>query len=450
MFKRILIANRGEIALRIIWACKELGIETVAVYSTADISSLHVHFADRRVCIGGPKSDESYLNIPAVISAAEITGAEAIHPGYGFLAENAHFAEICEECKIKFIGPTPESIRMMGNKSEARKIMAKRNIPIIPGSRDIILTPDEAEDIANQIGYPVMLKASAGGGGRGMRIARNNEEVRKEYETARTEAEASFGVPDLYIEKHIEQPRHIEVQILADEHGNMIHLGERECSIQRRHQKLIEESPSPVVGKDLRKAMTDVALKAARTVDYFNAGTIEFLLDKNMNFYFMEMNTRIQVEHPVTEWVTGVDIVKEQIRIADGQKLLYKQDDIQFRGHSIECRVNAETPDTFMPSPGRITAFNTPKGPGVRVDTAMYEGAEIPPYYDSMIAKVAVYGRDRDEAINRMRRALDMMVLEGIHSNIPMHLKILEDSDFKKGNLSTHFMERYMPNKNQK
>jgi acetyl-CoA carboxylase biotin carboxylase subunit len=448
MFKRILIANRGEIALRIIWACKELGIETVAVYSTADISSLHVHFADRRVCIGGPKSDESYLNIPAVISAAEITGAEAIHPGYGFLAENAHFAEICGECKIKFIGPTPESIRMMGNKSEARKLMAKRNVPIIPGSRDIIKTPDEAEDIANQIGYPVMLKASAGGGGRGMRIARNNEEVRKEYETARTEAEASFGVPDLYIEKHIEQPRHIEVQILADEHGNMIHLGERECSIQRRHQKLIEESPSPVVGKDLRKAMTDVALKAARTVDYHNAGTIEFLLDKNMNFYFMEMNTRIQVEHPVTEWVTGVDIVKEQIKIANGQKLSFKQDDIQFRGHSIECRVNAETPDTFMPSPGRITAFNTPKGPGVRVDTAMYEGAEIPPYYDSMIAKVAVYGRDRDEAINRMRRALDMMVLEGIHSNIPMHLKILEDADFKKGNLSTHFMERYMPIKN--
>lgn len=448
MFKRILIANRGEIALRIIWACKELGIETVAVYSTADISALHVHFADRRVCIGGPKSDESYLNIPAVISAAEITGADAIHPGYGFLAENAHFAEICEECKIKFIGPTPESIRMMGNKSEARKLMAKRHIPIIPGSRDIISTGEEARDIAGQIGYPVMLKASAGGGGRGMRIARNDEELLKEFDTARTEAQASFGVPDLYIEKHIEEPRHIEVQILGDEHGNTIHLGERECSIQRRHQKLIEESPSPVVTKELRKAMTDVALKAAKTVDYFNAGTIEFLLDKNMNFYFMEMNTRVQVEHPVTEWVTGVDIIKDQIKIAAGEKLAYKQDDIQFRGHSIECRVNAETPDTFMPSPGRITAFNTPKGPGVRVDTAMYEGAEIPPFYDSMIAKVAVYGRDRAEAISRMRRALDMMVLEGIHSNIPMHMKILNDPDFQKGNLSTHFMERFMPNKN--
>jgi acetyl-CoA carboxylase biotin carboxylase subunit len=447
MFKRILIANRGEIALRIIWACKELGIETVAVYSTADASALHTHFADKRVCIGGPSSVESYLNIPAVISAAEITGVDAIHPGYGFLAENAHFAEICEECKIAFIGPKPETIRMMGNKSEARKMMAEAGVPIIPGSKEIVETYEEAKDLAKQIGYPVMLKASAGGGGRGMRIASDDNELKKELETARTEAKVAFGVEDVYLERYVDKPRHIEVQILADNHGNVIHLGERECTIQRRHQKLIEESPSVAVTDGIRDKMTEAAVKAAKKANYRNAGTVEFLMDSKRNFYFMEMNTRIQVEHPVTEWVTGIDLVKEQIKIAAGEKLPYKQKDIQFRGHSIECRVNAETPDTFIPSPGKVTAYNIPKGPGVRVDTAIYEGGEIPPYYDSLIAKVVVYGKDREEAIARMQRSLDMMVLEGIYSNIPMHQNILSEPDFVSGNFSTNFMERFIPKK---
>ncbi len=444
MFKRILIANRGEIALRIIWACKELGIETVAVHSTADSESLHVHFADKSVCIGGPQSSESYLNIPAVISAAEITGADAIHPGYGFMAENAHFAEVCEECNIKFIGPKPESIRRMGNKSEARKMMSSANVPVVPGSKEIIETPEEAIEIAKKVGFPVILKASAGGGGRGMRIARDNESLVKEFSTARSEAQIAFGVPDLYMERFIEKPRHIEVQILADEHGNVIHLGERECSIQRRHQKLIEESPSPVLDDKLRSKITSAAVAAAKACDYQNAGTVEFLLDEDMSFYFMEMNTRIQVEHPVTEWVTGIDLVKEQIKVAAGEKLPFSQKDIQFRGHAIECRINAETPDTFIPSPGRITVYNVPKGPGVRVDTAVYEGGVIPPYYDSMVAKVIVYGKDREEAIARMKRSLDTMVLEGVHNNIPMHMKILNDPDFIAGEFSTHFMERYL------
>jgi acetyl-CoA carboxylase biotin carboxylase subunit len=445
MFKRILIANRGEIALRIIWACKELGIETVAVHSTADTDSLHVHFADKRVCIGGPQSHQSYLNIPAVISAAEITGAEAIHPGYGFLAENAHFAEICDECKIKFIGPEAASIRQMGNKSEARKMMAGAGVPVVPGSKDIIESEEEAIELANRIGYPVILKASAGGGGRGMRIAEEEGQVAKQFQAASSEAQISFGVSDLYMERFIQNPRHIEVQLLADEHGNVVHLGERECSIQRRHQKLIEESPSVALTPELRKKITSAAVLAAKASKYINAGTVEFLLDSSGGFYFMEMNTRIQVEHPVTEWVTGIDLIKEQIKIAYGEKLPFKQKDIQFRGHAIECRINAETPDTFMPSPGKIITYNIPKGPGVRVDTAVYQGGIIPPYYDSMVAKVIVYGKDREEAILRMKRALETMVLEGISHNIPMHLKILNEPDFLNGNFSTHFMERFMP-----
>jgi len=434
LFKKILIANRGEIALRIIRTCKELGIKTVAVYSEADRYSLHVRFADEAVCIGPGPSKESYLNIPRIIAAAEITNAEAIHPGYGFLAENAMFAEICESSGIKFIGPTPDAIEAMGDKALAKETMRKAGVPVIPGSDGVVETLEQAREIANEIGYPIMLKAAAGGGGKGMRMVRNNEELENAWQTARAEAEAAFGNPAVYIEKFIEKPRHIEIQILADEHGNVIHLGERDCSIQRRHQKLIEESPSPIVTPELREAMGQAAVKGAKSVKYRNAGTIEFLVDKDGNFYFMEMNTRIQVEHPVTEMVYGIDIVREQIRIASGEKLGIKQKQIKPNGHAIECRINAEDPfNGFRPSPGKITALHFPGGFGVRVDSHIYQEYVVPPYYDSMIAKLIVHAKNRDEAIARMLRALDEFVIEGIHTTIPFHIKILNSPQFRSG-----------------
>jgi len=444
MFKKILIANRGEIALRVILACREMGIKTVAVYSEADESSLHVRFADEDVCIGPPRASESYLNVPAIISAAEITGADAIHPGYGFLSESAYLAEVCEACHIKFIGPSPQVIRLMGDKARARRAMKKAGVPVLPGSEGTLESEDEALTIAAEIGYPVLIKATAGGGGRGMRVVRSAPEMSRAYRTASGEAEAAFGVPDVYVEKYLEHPRHIEFQVLGDHFGNVVHLGERECSIQRRHQKLIEESPSPALTEKVRRKMGAVVVQAARDVQYANAGTFEFLMDRDGKFYFMEANTRLQVEHGVTELVTGVDIVKEQIRVAAGERLPFKQGEIRFQGHAIECRVNAECPDTFVPSPGTISAFSLPGGPGVRVDTAMHGEAVVTPYYDSMIAKVMAYGRDRDEAIARMTRALEMMVVEGIKTSIPMHLRILADPDFRAGRLSTGFMERFL------
>ncbi|CUU09791.1 acetyl-CoA carboxylase, biotin carboxylase subunit [Candidatus Kryptobacter tengchongensis] len=434
MFKKILIANRGEIALRIIRTCKELGIKTVAVYSEADRYSLHVRFADEAVCIGPGPSKESYLNIPRIIAAAEITNAEAIHPGYGFLAENAMFAEICESSGIKFIGPTPEAIEAMGDKALAKETMKKAGVPVIPGSDGVVNSLEEAREIANEIGFPIMLKAAAGGGGKGMRMVKSEDELENAWQTARAEAEAAFGNPALYIEKFIERPRHIEIQILADEHGNVIHLGERDCSIQRRHQKLVEESPSPIVTPELREAMGQAAVKGAKSVKYRNAGTIEFLVDKNGNFYFMEMNTRIQVEHPVTEMVYGIDIVREQIRIAAGEKLGIKQRQLKPNGHAIECRINAEDPfNGFRPSPGKITALHFPGGFGVRVDSHIYQEYVIPPYYDSMIAKLIVHARTRDEAIARMLRALEEFVIEGVHTTIPFHIKLLNSPEFRSG-----------------
>ncbi len=434
MFRKILIANRGEIALRIIRTCKELGIRTVAVYSEADRYSLHVRFADEAVCIGPGPSKESYLNIPRIIAAAEITNAEAIHPGYGFLAENAMFAEICESSGIKFIGPTPDAIEAMGDKALAKETMRKAGVPVIPGSDGVVETLEEAREIANEIGFPVMLKAAAGGGGKGMRMVMSDDELENAWQTARAEAEAAFGNPALYIEKFIEKPRHVEIQILADEHGNIIHLGERDCSIQRRHQKLIEESPSPIVTPELREAMGQAAIKGAKSVKYRNAGTIEFLVDKEGNFYFMEMNTRIQVEHPVTEMVYGIDIVREQIRIAAGEKLGIKQRQIKPNGHAIECRINAEDPfKGFRPSPGKITALHFPGGYGVRVDSHIYQEYVIPPYYDSMIAKLIVHARTRDEAIARMLRALEEFVIEGVHTTIPFHIKLLNSPEFRSG-----------------
>lgn len=434
MFKKILIANRGEIALRIIRTCKELGIKTVAVYSEADRYSLHVRFADEAVCIGPGPSKESYLNIPRIIAAAEITNAEAIHPGYGFLSENAMFAEICESSGIKFIGPTPDAIEAMGDKALAKETMRKAGVPVIPGSDGVVETLEEAREIANEIGFPVMLKAAAGGGGKGMRMVMNDAELENAWQTARAEAEAAFGNPALYIEKFIEKPRHVEIQILADEHGNVIHLGERDCSIQRRHQKLIEESPSPIVTPELREAMGQAAVKGAKSVKYRSAGTIEFLVDKNGNFYFMEMNTRIQVEHPVTEMVYGIDIVREQIRIAAGEKLGIKQKQLKPNGHAIECRINAEDPfKGFRPSPGKITALHFPGGYGVRVDSHIYQDYVVPPYYDSLIAKLIVHARTRDEAIARMLRALEEFVIEGIHTTIPFHIKLLNSPEFRSG-----------------
>jgi len=434
LFKKILIANRGEIALRIIRTCKELGIKTVAVYSEADRYSLHVRFADEAVCIGPGPSKESYLNIPRIIAAAEITNAEAIHPGYGFLSENAMFAEICESSGIKFIGPTPDAIEAMGDKALAKETMRKAGVPVIPGSDGVVETLEEAREIANEIGFPVMLKAAAGGGGKGMRMVMSDAELENAWQTARAEAEAAFGNPALYIEKFIEKPRHVEIQILADEHGNVIHLGERDCSIQRRHQKLIEESPSPIVTPELREAMGQAAVKGAKSVKYRSAGTIEFLVDKNGNFYFMEMNTRIQVEHPVTEMVYGIDIVREQIRIAAGEKLGIKQKQLKPNGHAIECRINAEDPfKGFRPSPGKITALHFPGGYGVRVDSHIYQDYVVPPYYDSLIAKLIVHARTRDEAIARMLRALEEFVIEGIHTTIPFHIKLLNSPEFRSG-----------------
>jgi len=443
MFKKILVANRGEIALRVIVACRELGIKTVAVYSEADENSLHVRFADEDVCIGPAQSAKSYLNVPAIISAAEITGADAIHPGYGFLSESAYLAEVCDACHIRFIGPSPHVIRLLGDKARARRAMRKAGVPILPGSDGPVDSEEQGLKLARDIGYPVIVKATAGGGGRGMRVVQTAEELGTALKTAQREAEAAFGVGDVYIEKYVVAPRHIEFQVLGDHHGSVVHLGERECSIQRRHQKLIEESPSVALTDKVRRKMGGVVVDAARAVQYTNAGTFEFLMDAGGRFYFMEVNTRLQVEHPVTEMVTGVDIVKEQIRIAAGERLSVKQSEITFTGHAIECRVNAEDPDTFRPSPGVIHAFSVPGGPGVRIDTCAHTECTISPYYDSLVAKVIVHGRDRQEAIARMRRTLEMTVIEGIRTSIPMHLRVLAEPDFQAGRLSTAFMDRY-------
>ena len=445
MFKKILVANRGEIALRVIFACRELGIKTVAVYSEADENSLHVRFADEDICIGPPRSSDSYLNVPAIISAAEITGADALHPGYGFLSESAYLAEVCEACHIRFIGPDPSVIRLLGDKAKARRAMKKAGVPMLPGSDGPVESEDRAIKTAQQIGYPVIIKAVAGGGGRGMRIVKQPSELPHAFKTAQREAESAFGVGDVYIEKYLESPRHIEFQILGDHHGNVVHLGERECSIQRRHQKLLEESPSVAVSDKVRRKMGAVVVDAARAVQYTNAGTFEFLMDEKGNFFFMEVNTRVQVEHPVTEMVTGIDIVKEQIRIAAGARLGFKQSEVMFTGHAMECRINAEDPETFVPSPGMIHAFSVPGGPGVRVDTAAHSECLISPYYDSMVAKVIVHGRDRQESIARMRRTLEMTVIEGIKTSVPLHLKILNEADFQAGKLGTGFMDRFMP-----
>ncbi len=443
MFKKILIANRGEIALRIIQACRELGVQTVAVYSTADRDSLHVTYADEDVCIGTPPSSSSYLNISSIISAAEITGADAIHPGYGFLAENAHFAEVVGECKLAWIGPRPEVIRLMGDKAKARETAMAAGVPTLPGSREPLADGDEARRVAAEVGYPVILKAAAGGGGRGMRIVHAPEQIAVQLATASDEALRAFGDGSIYLEKYLTQPRHIEFQVFGDRHGNIVHLGERECSIQRRHQKLIEESPSPALTPELRAEMGEAAVRLCRTVGYENAGTIEFLLDVDRRFYFMEMNTRIQVEHPVTEMVTGIDLVKLQIEVAAGKPLGIRSG-LKPRGHAIECRINAEHPVTFTPSPGKLKTFHPPGGPGTRVDTHAYEDYVIPPHYDSLVAKLIVHDRTRREAIARMSRALDFFVVEGIETSIPLHKRIVRDADFLKGDLSTRFMERFL------
>jgi acetyl-CoA carboxylase, biotin carboxylase subunit len=443
-FRKILIANRGEIALRVICACKELGIRTVAVYSEADRYSLHTRFADEAICIGPPKSARSYLDIPSIISAAEITNVDAIHPGYGFLSENAGFAEVCEVSQIKFIGPKPDVIRMMGVKERARAFMREAGVPVLAGSPGVLKTAEEALEVAEEIGYPVILKASAGGGGRGMRVVERAADLPGLYAQAQNEAGAAFSSPDVYLEKFIGAPRHIEFQVLADHHGNVEILGERECSIQRRHQKLVEESPSPVVDPSLRQTIAEKLRMALCRAGYTNAGTVEFLMDETGKLYFIEVNARVQVEHPVTEFVTGVDIVKSQIRIASGEPLPDLLPlPLRMDGHSIECRINAENPETFAPCPGRITGLNLPGGIGVRVDTAAYTDGVIPPFYDSLVAKLIVHGRDRAEAIRRMRRALDMFIVEGIHTSIPLHQKILADPDFQAGKFDTNFIKRF-------
>lgn len=445
MFSKILIANRGEIALRIIRACKELGIRTVAIYSEADKDSLHVKFADEAVCIGGPKAEDSYLNIPSIISTAEITDVEAIHPGYGFLAENAHFAEICESCNITFIGPTPANIRLMGDKLAAKDTMRKAGLPLIPGSTASIKTKEEAIKTAKRIRYPVIIKAAAGGGGRGMRVCHNDVRLISALTTAQAEAEACFGAPDIYIEKYVERPRHIEFQLIADKYGHIIQLGERDCTIQRRHQKLIEESPSPVMDTKLRKKMADMAVRALKTINYISCGTVEFLLDENKQFYFMEMNTRIQVEHPVTEMITGLDLIQQQIKIAAGEKLLLKQDDVKLDGSSIECRINAEDPDNnFMPSPGKVERLFLPGGPKVRVDTHIYPGYDVPSYYDSMLAKLIVHGKTRQEAIRVMQRALNEFIIEPVKTTIPLHKRIFNDPAFIRGRVYTDYIDRLL------
>jgi acetyl-CoA carboxylase, biotin carboxylase subunit len=451
MFKKILIANRGEIALRVICACKELGIRTVAIYSEADRHSLPVRFADEAICIGPPQLALSYLNIPAVISAAEIANVDAIHPGYGLLAENANFAEVCETSGIKFIGPQPQVMRLMGEKEKARSAMKQAGVPILPGSDGIIASEGEAVEWARQVGFPVIMKASAGGGGRGMRIVRTEEELPGLFKAAQTEAAGAFGNGDLYMEKYVEHPRHIEFQVLADEHGNVVSLGERECSIQRRHQKLLEESPSTQVTPELRDEIGGVLCKSLSDIGYTNAGTIEFLMDQDRRLHFIEMNTRIQVEHPVTEMVTDVDLVKSQIMIAAGAHMRdVLQGPIVHRGHAIECRINAEHPEKFTPSAGRITTFNPPGGTGVRVDTAAYTEGMIPPYYDSLIAKLIVRGRDRSEAVSRMTRALEMFIVEGVYTTIPLHRRILADPDFQAGNFDTGFIERFLAKNGKK
>ncbi|MDA8430722.1 MAG: acetyl-CoA carboxylase biotin carboxylase subunit [Geobacteraceae bacterium] len=442
MFHKILIANRGEIAIRIIRACKEMGIKTVAVYSQADSQSLHVKLADESVCIGPAPSALSYLNINAIISAAELTDAEAIHPGYGFLSENANFAEICEKCGITFIGPSADSMRIMGDKISARQAVIKQGVPILPGTKEGVHSVEDAVKVAKEIGFPVIIKATAGGGGRGMKIVHSQAALPNAFATARAEAQAGFGNPEVYIEKYCEQPRHVEIQILADKHGNVIHLGERDCSIQRRHQKLIEEAPSTVVTPEIRKAMGEAAVRAASAVGYNSVGTIEFLVDKSNNFYFMEMNTRVQVEHPVTEMVTGVDIVREQIRSAAGLPLRYKQEDIQIRGHSIECRINAEDSFKFTPCPGKITAYHPPGGPGVRVDSFVYDQYSVVPHYDSLIGKLIVHADTREDAIKRMSRALDEYIIEGIKTTVFFHKRIMAHKDFIEGNIDTSFLER--------
>jgi acetyl-CoA carboxylase biotin carboxylase subunit len=442
VFKKVLIANRGEIALRIIRVCKQFGIKTVAVYSKADRDSLHVRFADEAVCIGPPPGRESYLKIPRIIAAAEVTGADAIHPGYGFLAENAGFAEICTTSGIKFIGPTPEMITAMGDKAIAKETMKKAGVPVVPGSDGVVGTAEEAKEIAKAIGFPVIIKAVAGGGGRGMRIVREEAELENAFKTASHEAEQGFNNPSVYIEKYVEQHRHVEVQVFGDEHGNVIHFGERDCSVQRRHQKLIEESPSPVVDDELRKKMGDAAIKGCKAVNYVNAGTIEFLVDKDKNFYFMEMNTRIQVEHPVTEQVTGHDLVKLQLRVAAGERLPKKK--IVHQGHAMECRINAEDPSAgFRPNPGKITDFHMPGGFGVRVDTHAYAGYLVPPYYDSLIAKLIVHAQTREGAIQKMAGALEEFVIQGIKTTIPFHRQVMQDARFRSGNFDTHFLEDF-------
>jgi len=442
MISKVLIANRGEIALRVILACKEMGLKTVAVHSEADRDALHVRYADDDVCIGPAQSRQSYLSIPSIIAAAEITGADAIHPGYGFLAENAHFAEVAGECRMTFIGPTPNAIRLMGDKAKARETAKAAGVPILPGSDGPLRSTEEAREVARSIGYPVILKASAGGGGRGMRICGNDTELDGAYETARSEAERAFGVADVYLEKYLEHPRHIEIQVFGDTFGRVVSLGERDCSIQRRHQKLIEESPSPALTEELRKRMGEAAVKLCKAVDYVNAGTIEFLFQDG-EFYFMEMNTRIQVEHPVTEQVTGIDLVKEQIRVAAGERLSVPEGDFRLRGHAIEFRVNAEDPRTFAPNPGKIREFNLPGGPGVRVDTAAYRDYVIPPHYDSLVAKLIVTGKNRMEAIQRGRRALELFIVEGIKTTIPLHRAILEAEPFVAGDFSTRFLDTF-------
>lgn len=450
MFSKILIANRGEIALRVIRACRELDIETVAVHSEADRDSLHVRFADETVCIGSPPPGESYLNIPRIIAAAEITGAEAIHPGYGFLAENSRFAEICEQCNLVFIGPSHNAISLMGDKSAARETLLREGLPTTPGSEGVIENTDQALDVAKRLGFPVIIKASAGGGGRGMRIAEDEVGLVQAFMTARAEAEKAFNDSRLYIEKFIVKPRHIEIQVIADHEGNVCHLGERDCSLQRRHQKVVEESPSPVVDDELRARMGETAVRICKAVGYYSAGTIEFLLDQERNFYFMEMNTRIQVEHPVTEMVTGIDLIKEQIRVAAGLPLSFRQEDVRFQGHSIECRINAEDPDNgFMPCPGKITGYNIPGGLGVRVDSHAYGEYVVPPYYDSLLAKLIVHGANRREAIAKMRRALHEFIVEGIPTTIPLHQRIMEDEGFIEGKAHTGYLEEMRRNANR-
>ena len=450
MFKKILIANRGEIALRVICACKELGIRTVAIYSEADRNSLHVRFADEAICIGPPRLGDSYLNIPSVISAAEIANVDAIHPGYGLLSENANFAEVCETCGIKFIGPPPEVTRLMGEKEKARAAMKQHGVPILPGSEGVLQSEGEALEYARSVGFPVIVKASAGGGGRGMRVIRSEEELPKSFAAAQSEAAAAFGNGDLYMEKFIERPRHIEFQVLADSHGHTISIGERECSIQRRHQKLLEEAPSVAVNDEIRQRIGKILETTLNKIGYVNAGTVEFLMDEDGSLHFIEMNTRIQVEHPVTEMTTDVDLVKSQILIAMGAKLdEVLGGPIVRRGHAIECRINAEHPEKFTPSAGKITVFNPPGGTGVRVDSAAYAEGVIPPYYDSLIAKLIVRGKDRNEAISRMQRALNMFVVEGIHTTIPLHRRILADPEFRAGRLSTKFMEYLLERKQQ-